>query len=405
MTVIANEILQAYKYGLNAARGDSVVQAAMANRTFAPRCLCIAIGKAAPAMAAGALNVLGARIYRGLVVTKAGYGGQPWPTGWLALEAGHPIPDQMSLDAGRAGLAALREVPDDVEVLLLVSGGASSLVEVLAPGWDLVRLQRLNRWLLGSGWSIDQINAVRQNVSMIKGGKLRRYLSGRTAHVFALSDVRGDDASVIGSGLLSAPRRIALPSPLPAEYAINDNGPGGLDTSAYSGCEIALDVVANNCRARSAVGEYLSEAGFAVTVHDDEQYGDAVATGYDLAEFLLRSKPGIHVWGGETTVQLPQHPGRGGRCQALALAAAKVFDGVSKVGLLAAGTDGSDGPGKDAGAMVNGETLARARRAGKDAEDHLTRADAGTLLSDTASLITTGPTGTNVMDLMLGWRE
>lgn len=405
MTAIANDIVQAYRYGLDAVRGDKLVQGALAKRAFTRQCLCLAIGKAAPAMATGALNVLGSRLYCGVVVTKAGYGGQSWPTGWLAFEAGHPIPDQASLDAGRAVLTAMREAPDDVDVLLLVSGGASSLVEVLAPGWDLARLQGLNRWLLGSGWSIDQINAVRQSVSMIKGGKLCRHLNGRAAHVYALSDVRGDDASVIGSGLFSLPHRIALPSALPVEYASHNNVSEVSEVSVPSASEVTHEVVGNNFRARSAVGDFLAEAGFSVTVHDDEQYGDALVTGYAMAEFLLRSKPGVHVWGGETTVKLPQHPGRGGRCQTLALAAAKIFDGVPKIGLLAAGTDGSDGPGNDAGAIVDGETLARAHRAGWNVDSCIMRADAGALLSDTASLIATGPTGTNVMDLMVGWRE
>ena len=133
--------------------------------------------------------------------------------------------------------------------------------------------------------------------------------------------------------------------------------------------------------------------------------GDAAETGRRLAQALLESPRGVmQVWGGETTGRLPARPGRGGRAQHLALSAALTLAGHDGVYLLAAGTDGSDGPGEDAGALVDGETLARGEVHAGRAVEALARADAGTFLEASGDLIQTGPTGTNVMDLIIGWR-
>jgi glycerate 2-kinase len=141
-----------------------------------------------------------------------------------------------------------------------------------------------------------------------------------------------------------------------------------------------------------------------VQVHEPFVDGPAGPAGRRLARALLGGPPGLHIWGGETTVVLPDSPGRGGRNQHLALAAAIELSGRPDVLLLSAGTDGTDGPTDDAGALVDGATLERARDAGLTAAASLARADSGTLLEASGDLIRTGPTGTNVMDLILGWR-
>ncbi|MCK7580211.1 MAG: hypothetical protein MZV65_34185 [Chromatiales bacterium] len=133
--------------------------------------------------------------------------------------------------------------------------------------------------------------------------------------------------------------------------------------------------------------------------------GDAATVGARLAQGLRAAAPGtVRVWGGETTVTLPPRPGRGGRCQQLALAAALELNGSTGTWLLAAGTDGSDGPTEDAGALVDGGTIGRGELAGADAVAALGAADAGSFLEASGDLVQTGPTGTNVMDLMLGLR-
>jgi hydroxypyruvate reductase len=160
--------------------------------------------------------------------------------------------------------------------------------------------------------------------------------------------------------------------------------------------------VASNSSTRLAAAGEAARRGYPVWRHDDEVTGDALEAGRRLASEIMQGPMGLHVWGGETTVRLPSHPGRGGRCQSLALSAAMQLEGHQHVYLLAAGTDGSDGPGEDAGALVDGATLSRGELSGYAAGHCLSMADAGRFLEGSGDLIHTGPTGTNVMDIMLG---
>ena len=142
-----------------------------------------------------------------------------------------------------------------------------------------------------------------------------------------------------------------------------------------------------------------------VRCHDAFVAGDAAERGRDLARLLLEGPAALHVWGGETTVRLPEHPGRGGRNTHLALAVAQELAGREDCFLLSAGTDGTDGPTEDAGALVDGGTVQRAALDGFNPEEALRLADSGALLEASGDLIQTGPTGTNVMDLILGLKR
>jgi glycerate 2-kinase len=139
-------------------------------------------------------------------------------------------------------------------------------------------------------------------------------------------------------------------------------------------------------------------------VHTERLSGDAALVGRRLAGVLVDDPSGVHLWGGETSVELPANPGRGGRNQHLALAAAELLAQHNKVWLLAAGTDGSDGTGADAGALVDGGTIMRGKMKNMNATDCLRRADAGGFLEQSGDLISTGPTGTNVMDMVIGMK-
>jgi hydroxypyruvate reductase len=154
--------------------------------------------------------------------------------------------------------------------------------------------------------------------------------------------------------------------------------------------------------ALDAAAAHARNAGLAV--HLDHRYleGDAREAGETFARFLLRAQPGLYLRGGETTVRLPEQPGRGGRNQHLALAAARVIAGHPGILVLAAGTDGSDGPTRNAGALVDGTTLERGEQQGLDAAAALAHADSGTFLEAAGDLVRTGPTGTNVTDLLIG---
>lgn len=364
----------------------------------------IAIGKAAAAMATGACDVLGERIVRGLIVTKTGHGDAALERrpGFQCLEAGHPQPDARSLAAGAALLAFIADAPATAPLLFLISGGASSLVEVLPEGVTLADLQRANAWLLGSGLDIAAMNTVRKALSTIKGGRLAAYLQGRRAQVLLISDVRGDDPAVIGSGLLAtdagAPRpdELAL---LPWLVQLCRQAPAHSDALP---AHVDMHVIARLEDAKCAAALEAATLDYKVFVHDDFIDGAANTAGQHLAQSLIHAAPGVHIWGGETTVLLPPQPGRGGRNQSLALAAALALQGRDDVVLLALGSDGTDGPTEDAGALVDGGTIARGELAGLDARHCLVNADAGSFLEESGDLVHTGPTGTNVMDIMIG---
>jgi len=386
--------------------GERLTAQAAGDDYFEPPLHVVAIGKAAAAMAAGAQRVLHKQIKSALVITKTGHAA-PWSKGLQqaeVIQAGHPLPTQESLEAGARLLEWMDEAGADARFLFLISGGASSLVEAPVHGVDLAVLRRINEWLLGSGLSIGQINRVRRKISRIKGGNLLRYLQGRQAKVWLLSDVATDSPAIIGSGLLY-PGNDGLRQHVPLPDWLDDvlntvTPPVSVQESIPE-----HRVLANLALACEAVTGQATAQGLQATVHDCGLDGDAEATGRTLGGRLLSLPAGIHIWGGETTVGLPDEPGRGGRNQHLALAAALVLAGKKDVCLLALGTDGSDGPTEDAGALVDGGTISRGELAGGfDAVDRLRHADSGSFLEASGDLISTGPTGTNVRDLVIAWK-
>ncbi len=338
----------------------------------------VAAGKAASRMALGASDALGAALERVLLITKEGHV-DPEALGLPRVqirESSHPVPDRRSLEAGARLLEFVREMPAGVRPLCLISGGASSLVEVLAPGASLEDLQRLNAQGLASGLSIEELNARRRQISLIKGGRLSALLGGRGALALFISDVPGDDPAVIGSGLL---------------------GPAGRAAPAD---DIERIVVASLAEALSAVR--ARAAGLRAQVQKERFNGDVGPLAVRFTHELALGSSELRAWGGESVVELPERPGRGGRNQHLALAAARLIAGYENLFLLAVGTDGTDGPTVDAGALVDGDTCARAASAGLDVDDCLRRADSGAALAAAGDLVHTGPTGTNVGDLVMG---
>jgi hydroxypyruvate reductase len=400
------DLLRIFHAALEAVMGDYAVAQRLANRPIAGPVALVAVGKAAQAMARGARQVLTGQIGRGLVISKPGHLDTEYckACGWEAIEGGHPLPDAGSLLAGQRLLDLLSQVDQEEKLLFLISGGASSLLEVPAAGVDLAFLRRANDWLLASGLAIQQMNLVRKGLSRVKAGGLLGWLSDRSVRALAISDVPGDDPAVIGSGLLTPDPALAqdlgeleLPDWLsvPLRQAMSER-----PVIETPGPEV--EIVANLEMAKTAAARQARESGYPVRQVDAFVAGDATETGRRLAKQLIEDEPGVTIWGGETTVTLPLHPGRGGRNQQLALAAAQVLAGHEDCWLLSAGSDGSDGPTQDAGALVDGGTLERAILEGYDADLALQTADAGSLLEASGDLIHTGPTDTNVMDLMIG---
>lgn len=367
----------------------------------------IAIGKPAAAMARGAADALGSGIADGIVITKHGHAESlPWP----CLTAGHPFPDEASLQAGEALRRFIERIPVSAHVLVLLSGGASALVEQLPAGVSLAQLRALNDWLLSAGLDIHACNYARKRVSLIKGGRLAQRLAPRPVLCLIISDVPDNDPATVGSGPLAPdgsaghePAALAAaPEFVRALLTRSPPLPPAGDTSFQ---HIDTVIVATLDDAKRAAAQAAEAQGYAAIIEPEFISGDALAAGRRLAQGLLAADTGaVHIWGGETQVILPEQPGRGGRSQSLALAAALALRDHGDVLLLAAGTDGTDGPGEDAGALVDGATVRRGMDAGLDAEQALARADAGTFLEASGDLLRTGPTGTNVMDLMLGLR-
>lgn len=399
------DVLKIFHAALAAVDGEACVRRFLTARPVTGPLYAVAIGKAAGTMLSAARAALGDALAAALLITKHGHVPPAYAraAGVEVIEAGHPLPDEHSLHAGTALLQFLARLPPDAPVLFLISGGASSLVEVLPPGIMLDDLRRAHYWLLASGWDIGRMNALRKMISAIKGGRLADHLGARSVLQLLISDVPGDDAADIGSGLLVA----AAPAPLAAELPAWLRGllaqAPPLPTAVAA--EVETHIVATLADAVAAAAASATMLGHATHVHAERLAGDAAAQGRRLAAALLAAPAGVHLWGGETTVALPPEPGRGGRNQQLALAAATVLAGHPDVWLLAAGTDGSDGPGEDAGALVDGGTLARGGLDDLDADDSLRRADAGRFLAASGDLVNTGPTGTNVTDVVIALKH
>jgi len=374
----------------------------------------VAIGKAAAAMAQGAVAVLDSQIVGGVIVVPVGHvpaGFDPATHGLHVTYGSHPLPDEASLAAGQRVADFVSGLDASAQVLFLVSGGASSLVDWLVPGASLADLQALNRWALHSGAAIVQVNALRRRISRLKGGGLARIAQGRRTRALFISDVPGDDPSVIGSGLLHAfpeepagePGTAALPPELrDLLHRLHSSSPSIAGVPA-----VPVRIVASAgsaCRAAAAAARAQGLQARVVRARID---GDAAELGVRFVASLARQPEGVvQIRGGESTVSLPAQPGRGGRNQHLALAAALELErrGLHDAHLLAAGTDGIDGASSDAGALVDDETCQRGRDAGCDPIASLARADSGTFLEAAGDLLHTGPTLTNVGDLVLGLR-
>lgn len=357
---LRDEALGLWQAGVAAVDGYAATARALEGP--APDCI-LAVGKAAGTMARAALDRYGP--VPCLVVTKDGH--CPGLPGHVrVIEAAHPVPDARSLVAGAALRQAVAELGRTARLILLVSGGASSLAEDLVPGETLESLAALNRSLLSQGLDIGAMNARRREISRIKGGGLLSGFKGTEVRVLAISDVPRDEIAVIGSGVGAAPQSVRF---------------------AYD-CRI----VASNRIARTAA-EAASDRP--VLANQECLYDDVRVLAPQIGARLRKMAPGVLILGGEPTVVLPDTPGQGGRNQALALALAREIAGHDSIAVVVGGTDGSDGPTEAAGGCVDGATW------GDGAADALHAADSGTYLAAHEALLVSGPTGTNVMDLLV----
>jgi glycerate 2-kinase len=382
-------------------------------------------GKAATAMTAALYGILGERLTGGLVVTKTDHVDPDLDTGPVeVVEAAHPLPDEAGVAATQRMADLLGGVTGQDLVLAVVSGGGSALLTLPVPGVTLPDLQATTDLLLRSGATIVELNAVRKHLSQIKGGGLAR-LAGRAAVVsLILSDVVGDPLDVIASGpTVPDPTTFADAWAVLARYDLVERVPRAVQHRLRAGLDGKVEetpkpeaalfqnvhnvLVGSNRLAAEAAVETARAQGLNVLLLSTFVEGEArqvarVAAG--LAKELVAydrpvSRPACLVWGGETTVTV-QGEGKGGRNQELALAAALAMEGLPGVLLVALGTDGTDGPTDAAGAVATGETVSRARSLGLDPAAYLGNNDAYPFFDALDDLIRTGPTGTNVNDLL-----
>jgi hydroxypyruvate reductase len=408
-TDLRHDLLSIYQAAIARVSGFAAVKRYLVQHPLPGRYHLVAIGKAASAMAQGALAAMGSRINAGLVITKHGYLAEDLLSrpGWICMESDHPIPGETSLRAGSVLLDFIRETSSSTHFLFLISGGASSLVEVLPRGVELADLQQLNDALLSGGVDITVMNRARKSVSRIKGGRLLGYLGNRKVQALLVSDVPGNDPAVIGSGMLTPARdKLAQNNRIPEDVK---RLLAGMDMKAMEdrSCSgpVPVAIVATLADAKQAAAAKALELGYEVNVYPDFLGGHVLDAALSLASQLRAGTKGVHIWGGETLMNLPPNPGRGGRSQHLSLALALELESNAGIAILAAATDGTDGPTQDAGGLVDSRTIERGIKAGLDARQCLDAADAGRFLHASGDLVTTGPTGTNVMDLVIGIKQ
>jgi glycerate 2-kinase len=377
-------------------------------------------GKASGAMAAALERVLGPRITDGLVVVKDGY---TVPTARVVLrEAGHPVPDTRGQAAADEILRRVRCAGADDLVLFIVSGGGSALTPAPASPVTLAEKQETTRLLLGAGATINELNAVRKHLSRFKGGQFARAAAPATVVSLILSDVIGDPLDVIASGPTAPdPTTFADALAVIAGRGVRERVPHAVRDRLEAGArgEIAETpkpgdpvfervhnvVIGNNALVVDAAVAEAKRLGYRAEVLTRGLQGEARDVARELVARARRLPPRhCLIAGGETTVTV-RGRGRGGRCQEFALAAALELAPDEGLVVLAAGTDGTDGPTDAAGALVDATTVTRGERAGRHARAALDDNDAYDFLAAGGDLIVSGPTNTNLLDLYIALRE
>jgi hydroxypyruvate reductase len=387
------------------------------------RVFILGAGKASAYMAQALEEQLDRRIGDGLISAK--YGHSTDLRHLRLIEAGHPTPDDNSVKAAQATLSLAQSANESDLVVCLLSGGASSLWCLPQGSLTLADKVTTTQALLRSGANIHEMNSVRKHLSEIKGGRLARAASPARFVTLVISDVIGDDVTVIGSGptvadpttfqdswmilekydlIPALPRRVIEylrngargdieETPKPGESAFRDN---------------VVSVVASNVQALRAAQEAAGDLGYSTNTVGTDISGEARQIGKKLVHKARQtgmhindgSRPVILLAGGETTVTV-KGDGRGGRNQELALSAAIELEGTDNIVLASVGTDGTDGPTDAAGAIVDGTTVRRGHQLGMDAAAYLADNNSYEYLNAVDALVRTGPTGTNVMDMQI----
>jgi glycerate 2-kinase len=373
-------------------------------------------GKASGAMALAAEHVLGERIVDGLVVVKDGYTAA---TRRIRLaEAGHPVPDARGQAAALEIVERVRAAGAGELVLFLVSGGGSALTPAPAPPITLAEKQETTRLLLAAGATINELNAVRKHLSLLKGGQLARAAAPAEVVSLILSDVVGDPLDVIASGPTAPDRStfaearavlerkgVAARVPAAVRQRLTAGADGSIEETPKPGDRLFDRVrnliIGNNALVVDEAAAAARRLGYRAELLTRSLQGEARDAALDLVTRARALPPRTClIAGGETTVTV-RGAGRGGRCQEFALAAALELRPGEALTILAAGTDGTDGPTDAAGGLVDAGTVRRGEAAGSSSHSALDDNDAYTFLTAAGDLVRSGPTNTNLLDLYL----
>jgi glycerate 2-kinase len=382
----------------------------------------IAVGKAAPAMLRGATDALGDLVAGGVMIAPER--SDPIPRGMIAFAGGHPMPNAEGARGARAIERLARDAGRESRLLALISGGASSLMTLPAGEIPLEAMIETSRSLMAAGADIRELNGVRKHLDRLKGGLLAKATGGAALRALVLSDVIGDPLEVIASGPLvpdpttyddaiAVLRRRGvwetLPRSVTEHLLAGARGERAETPKEGDSCfaNIEIEVIGNNALAVRGAADEARRRGFDVEVVAAPIAGEARDAGGAFARRALErqarssgDRATCIVGGGETTVTVTG-AGVGGRNLEFAAAAALVVEGARGIAIGSIGTDGRDGPTDAAGAIVDGETAARARAADADIAVRLRDNDALRALDAAGAVMRTGATGTNVMDVQI----
>jgi hydroxypyruvate reductase/glycerate 2-kinase len=386
------------------------------------RLIVTGFGKAACSMSKAMEDNLGDLIDTGILITK--YGHSMSQESMIKIyEAGHPVPDENGLRGTEEIIKILKNADKNTLVVCLVSGGGSALLVSPYEGISLDEKQKITQLLLKAGADINELNTVRKHISKVKGGRLAEIAYPAKMISLVLSDVIGDRLDVIASGptapdkttynhAIGVLEKYKLTEKAP-ESVINmlGNGAKGLipetpkdDNPVFE--KVENIIIGSNIKALEAAKTKAGSLGFKPEIISSEITGEARDVGKWLAD-IARSKRSNSsnrlnclISGGETTVTVKGN-GMGGRNMELALAFAMEIECVEGITLLSAGTDGTDGPTDAAGAIVDGQTVKKAKTTGLNPEEYLNNNDSYNFFKKIDELLVTGPTGTNVMDIQI----
>ena len=386
------------------------------------RVLVVGAGKASAPMARAVEEALGERVAAGLVNVKYGY--TDAVSRIQLREAAHPLPDRSGLDGTREIVRLLEAAEEDDLVLCLISGGGSALMMLPEGSIGLEDYQALTEALLRSGATINQVNTIRKHIERVKGGRLAQVAAPATVATLILSDVVGNPLDFIASGptvpdtttfddALGVLRQFSLLDSVPESVRdwLERGARGDIPETPKPGDPLfervsTVVIGSNDIAAEAALAEARSLGFNAVllTTYLEGEAREMGKLGAALAKELLHrgqpvAPPACLILGGETTVTV-RGEGKGGRNQEIALAAALALNGLDRALLVALATDGSDGPTDAAGGFADGRSLERGTAAGLDAREHLAQNDSHAFLTATGDLLVTGPTNTNVNDLL-----